>query len=71
MEIIRAGIYQHYKGNYYEVLGVAQHTETNEELVLYKTVKGDSKIWARPKSMFLEKIVLSGREVPRFRYLGT
>lgn len=69
MDKLITGIYQHYKGDFYEVTNFARHTENSEELVIYKSVK-DGKVWARPKSMFLEKIVLNGREVPRFRYLG-
>ena len=68
MEKVELGIYRHYKGGFYVVLGVAPHTETGEELVFYRGVK-DGKFWIRPKSMFLEKIVLDGKETPRFKKL--
>jgi hypothetical protein len=64
------GRYQHYKGNYYEVLGVARHSETDEELVVYRPLYGDHGLWARPKAMFCESVTADGREVPRFRYVG-
>ncbi len=69
MDEIKTGVYRHYKGDFYEVIEFAQHTETSEELVIYKSIKS-GRIWARPKIMFLEKIVLEGREIPRFSYLG-
>lgn len=62
-ELIIHGIYQHYKGDYYIVEDVAEHTETGEELVLYRALYEDGKLWARPKSMFLEEIKPG---VPRF-----
>jgi hypothetical protein len=68
---VALGRYRHYKGGLYEVLGVARHSETEEELVIYKALYGDGGLWARPKSMFLESVKLDGREVARFRYLGS
>ena len=62
------GIYKHYKGNFYRVIGMAYHTETNETLVLYNEV-GEGKIWARPLNMFIELIELNGKKVPRFEFL--
>jgi len=61
-------IYQHYKGNLYKVLGVAKHSETLEELVIYEPqYKSDSKYWVRPLKMFMEKVELNGQKVPRFK----
>lgn len=51
-----AGIYQHYKGNKYRVVGVARHSETEEELVVYRPMYGDESLWVRPKSMFIESV---------------
>ncbi|OEF96652.1 hypothetical protein BHF68_07865 [Desulfuribacillus alkaliarsenatis] len=59
--------YRHYKGNEYLVLHVAKHTETLEELVVYQALYGERGIWARPLSMFTEKITVDGKEVDRFK----
>lgn len=67
---IAAGRYRHYKGNEYSVLGVARHSETLEELVVYRQEYGDRGLWVRPKRMFLELVMVAGQQVPRFRYLG-
>lgn len=64
------GRYRHYKGNDYVVLGVAHHSETMEELVVYRPDYGERGLWVRPKSMFLETVDVDGRTVERFRYLG-
>ncbi len=66
------GKYQHYKGKCYEVIGVARDSETLEELVIYRALYdseefGRNALWARPKKMFLEKVHVDGKEVPRFR----
>ncbi len=62
------GIYQHYKGKDYEVLGVAKHSETQEELVVYRALYDDRQLWVRPLAMFLEDVEVDGRKVPRFRF---
>jgi hypothetical protein len=64
------GRYRHFKGGEYEVLGVARHSETDERLVVYRPLYGDSGLWVRPVAMFLEPVTHDGREVPRFAYLG-
>jgi hypothetical protein len=64
------GRYRHYKGNDYEVLGVARHSETDEELVVYRPLYGDGRLWVRPKAMFCDTVTVNGAAVPRFRYLG-
>lgn len=71
MKTVRSGRYRHYKGNEYTVIGVAHHSETEEELVVYRKEYDDHGLWVRPKKMFLEKVVVDGRSVPRFEYLGT
>jgi hypothetical protein len=67
---IPLGRYRHYKGNEYTVLGVAQHSETLEELVVYRQEYGEYGLWVRPRQMFFENVAVDDREVPRFRYLG-
>lgn len=67
---MKTGKYQHYKtGKYYQVIGIAKHSETLEELVVYECLYENSvsKIWVRPKNMFLEKVELNGKKVPRFK----
>lgn len=63
---IRPGRYRHFKGGEYEVLGVARHSETEEELVVYRALYGAGGLWARPASMWNETVSHCGREVPRF-----
>lgn len=75
MEQLRLGTYQHYKGKFYEVLGVARHSETLEEVVVYRalydsTEFGKNALWVRPKAMFCELVKVGGKEVPRFKYVG-
>ncbi|MBN2675853.1 MAG: DUF1653 domain-containing protein [Alphaproteobacteria bacterium] len=61
------GLYKHYKGNLYKVVGEARHSENLEDLVLYQDLSDPSKIWARPKAMFLEDIDMDGVIQPRFK----
>ncbi len=70
MTSIPTGRYRHYKGKEYTVFGVARHSETQEELVVYRQEYGDCSLWVRPKQMFLETIEIDGEPVPRFQYLG-
>jgi len=60
------GKYKHYKGNMYEVIGVAKHSETLEELVVYRALYGENELWIRPLKMFLEKVEVEGKKVKRF-----
>ena len=62
---MKTGRYLHYKGNYYIVIGTALHSETKEELVLYRSEKNE-QLWVRPMQMFQEKVVIQGKEVDRF-----
>lgn len=65
--MIKKGIYRHYKGNEYELLCVAKHSETLEEMVVYKALYGDGEVWVRPLSMWNDKIKLAdGSETKRF-----
>ena len=71
---IKLGKYQHYKGKLYEVIGIARHSETLEEFVVYRALYnikkyGKDSLWIRPKSMFLEKVEINGKKIPRFKYL--
>jgi hypothetical protein len=70
MTTVQPGRYRHYKGKEYTVIGVALHSETHEELVVYRQEYGDYGLWVRPKKMFLETVTVDGRAVPRFRYVG-
>ena len=70
MTTVQPGRYRHYKGKEYTVLSVALHSETQEELVVYRQGYGDHGLWVRPKRMFLETVEVDGQEVPRFRYVG-
>ena len=63
------GRYRHYKGRDYEVLGLACHSETGEELGVYRCLYGDYSLWVRPLAMFLETVTIDGREMPRFALL--
>lgn len=62
----RPGIYRHYKGKIYEVLGTASHSETEEQLVVYRACYGKRGLWVRPLAMFTESVTVEGRAVPRF-----
>jgi cyclomaltodextrinase len=67
---IKTGKYKHYKGNEYEVLGAAKHSETLEELIVYRALYGEGNLWVRPLKMFTEKVEIRGKKVPRFKYIG-
>lgn len=64
------GRYRHYKGGHYEVIGVAKHSETGENLVVYRCLYGDFGLWVRPLKMFKESVELGGEQVPRFVFEG-
>ncbi len=70
---MKLGKYQHSKtGNYYRVIAVAKHSETLEEFVVYEALYENptSKFWIRPIKMFLEKVEINGKKIPRFRFVG-
>lgn len=69
MTTIRAGKYRHFKGKEYEVLDVVRHSETEEELVLYRPLYGDYGLWVRPIAMFFDMKDLDGKPVPRFEFI--
>ena len=66
---IKAGIYRHYKNNLYQVIGVARHSETEEEHVVYRPLYGDRGLWIRPLAMFDEIVEVDGRPVKRFTFV--
>lgn len=75
MDEVKLGHYQHFKGMKVEVLGVAHHTETLDELVVYREFVDDSRfgknpLWVRPKTMFTETVERNGKKMQRFEYLG-
>lgn len=70
MSDLPAGRYQHYKGRFYTVIGIARHSETDEELVVYRPEYGERGLWVRPKAMFEETVVVEGQSMPRFRFVG-
>lgn len=67
---LEKGRYRHYKGLYYEVLDTARHSETEEWLVVYKTLYGDFSTWVRPYEMFVEEVEVEGKRVKRFEFVG-
>ena len=70
MQEIKIGKYRHFKGNEYEVLYLAKHSETQEEMVVYKALYGDGGVWVRPLSMWNETVTVNGETMPRFSYIG-
>lgn len=68
---IATGKYRHYKGKEYEVIGCARHSETLEELVVYRALYGDHGLWVRPKDMFLERVLVGDKMVRRFEPIWT
>ena len=72
MEKLRLGKYRHYKNKFYKVLGVAKHSETLEDLVVYEALYENktSQLWVRPLEMFIEEVEVDGKKVPRFEYVG-
>lgn len=68
--MIKTGKYKHYKGNEYELLYIANHSETLEKMVVYKALYDDGDVWARPLSMWEEEVEVNGVKVPRFKYVG-
>jgi len=67
---IQTGIYQHYKGQQYRVFAVAQHSETEELMVVYQALYGACGMWVRPLTMFVEQVDIAGQMQPRFALLS-
>ncbi len=68
--VIRTGKYRHFKGNEYEVIGVARHSETLEPMVVYRALYGDGGIWVRPAAMWDDTVERDGVTYKRFMYIG-
>jgi hypothetical protein len=67
---LKPGIYQHCKGNFYQVLGVCRHSETLQEMVVYMAMYGSFGWWVRPLEMFTEEVEKDGQKFPRFKHIG-
>ncbi len=67
---MKLGKYRHFKGKEYEVLAVAKHSETLEEMVVYRALYGEGDVWVRPLAMFEEQVEKDGKVFPRFTYIG-
>lgn len=67
--MLNLGLYRHYKGAEYQVLGVAKHSETEEELVVYRALYGDFGLWVRPLTMFTETVTIDMQTRPRFEFI--
>ena len=65
--MFQKGIYRHYKGNLYELIDIANHSETLEKMVLYRALYGEGELWVRPISMWDEIVEVDGRKVKRFK----
>ncbi len=70
MTELKKGRYRHYKGNEYELLGVARHSETLEEMVVYRALYGEGALWVRPRGMWEEEVEVNGKTQLRFCYIG-
>ncbi|MBI4896445.1 MAG: DUF1653 domain-containing protein [Candidatus Aenigmarchaeota archaeon] len=70
MADVKPGLYHHYKGHIYEVIGVARHSETQEEFVVYRSPDKHDDLWIRPKAMFVESVIVDGKQIPRFTFIG-
>ena len=71
-KVVKIGIYQHYKGNKYEVIGVAKDSETLEEFVVYRALYDNkvSKLWIRQVDLFTDKVEVDGETIDRYKYIG-
>ena len=70
MEEIKIGIYRHFKGNEYEVIGIGKHSETGESMVIYKALYGEGGLWVRPAKMWNETVERDGKVYKRFTFCG-
>jgi hypothetical protein len=66
---MKPGLYQHYRGNYYQVLGMGRHSESLEEMVVYRALYADYGLWVRPVDIFKSKVIENGKEVDRFTFI--
>lgn len=68
--ILKPGRYRHYKGRDYQVIDLARHSETEEWMVVYRTLYGDHDLWVRPLGMFTEEVTVDGKTQPRFTFVS-
>ena len=68
--MIKLGRYRNFKGGEYEVVGIARHSETQEDIVVYRALYGEGGLWVRPASMWAETVTRDGRTALRFTYIG-
>ena len=71
MQEIKLGKYRHFKGKEYEVIAIAKHSETVEEMVVYRALYGEGEVWVRPASMWNERVEREGKLYQRFTYIGS
>ena len=69
MTLLAPGIYRHFKGNLYEVVATAKHSETQDDYVVYRALYGERELWVRPLAMFIEQVERDGKTFPRFEFL--
>lgn len=67
--VMQTGIYRHYKGKLYHVIGISRHSENLEEMVVYRCLYGNYGLWVRPRVMFEENVVIEGKSIPRFSFV--
>jgi len=67
---LKLGRYRHFKGKEYRLIGIAKHSETMEEMVVYRALYSEGQLWVRPLKMFLEEVETANGKKPRFEYLG-
>lgn len=67
---LKMGLYRHYKGSMYKVEGIATHSETEQEMVVYRPQYGKQALWVRPLDMFIEDVEFDGKKQPRFAFVG-
>lgn len=67
---LKKGKYRHFKGNEYELIDIARHSETLEEMVVYRALYGEHGLWVRPAAMWTERVTRDGYDGPRFTYIG-
>lgn len=70
MADLEPGLYQHYKGNFYQVIGLCRHSESLDILVVYQALYGDYGLWVRPLEIFQSTVEQNGKQVPRFKFIG-
>lgn len=68
--MLKLGKYLHFKGKEYELIGLAKHSETLEDLVVYRALYANNDLWVRPLTMFTEEVEIDNKKIPRFKYIG-